>query len=302
MFLPLCIGVVDVESVNNLINTILKKYNVPPWVVPYAMKYARRNPLKTIKFAMSFIETKRKKGAVTSDRVVLPNGLELKLSSLLKVLNATFYEQDMMAKLAKKWAVSPIGYDTRYMQYANELSSIEAKHAVAIKNLIEGIGYKVSEPDKHINEIFEYISTLDTWPKRLVAINIVLRDSYAKAFGLILYKVFYSVSPEYMRAFGKVFSSSESLSQWGFEEAKRTIQEKQMPESEIIEITRNIETRVLKTIDFNMKIAKEAGIEEEVKLLRDIAIVYPFQTLKELGVDINPGKELELVKKLAKKK
>ncbi|MGC8651938.1 MAG: hypothetical protein ACP5UH_01660 [Candidatus Micrarchaeia archaeon] len=290
------------KSASSIISEVFNKYGIPAWIAPYAMKYARRNPLKTVKFAMSFVETKRKKGAVTNGYVVLPNGLRLKLGSLIKVLNAIFYEQDMMARIAKRWATLPVGYDPRYAQYASELSKEEARHSVAIKNLIEGLGYKISEPDARINELFEYISSLDTWQKRLIAVNIVLRDSYAKAFGLILYRVFYAVSPEYMRAFGKVFSETEHFSQWGFEEAKRVIQQKRIPESETLAITREIAAKVLKTIDFNMSIAKEAGIVEEIKLLRDIAIVYPFQTLKELGIAVDPNKELEALKKLPDKK
>jgi len=290
-----------VGSVDSVIKTIFDKYSIPAWVAPYAMKYARRNPIKTIKFAMSFIDTKRKKGAVANDYVILPNGLKLKISSLVRVLSIVFYEQDLMSKTAKKWSVAPTGYDSKYNEYAKELADAEARHAVAIKNLIEGLGYKVGEPDKHISELFDYISTLDTWQKRLIAVNIVLRDSYAKAFGIILYKVFYAVSPEYMRAFGKVFSETEPYAERGYEEAKRVIHDKMLTDQEVIAIATDISARVLATIDFNMSIAKEAGIEEEVKLLRDIAIVYPFQTMKELGVNVDPGKELEIVKKAAKK-
>ncbi|MEM0149712.1 MAG: hypothetical protein QXW10_02345, partial [Candidatus Micrarchaeaceae archaeon] len=177
------------KSANSLISAVFEKYGIPAWIAPYAMKYARRNPMRTVKFAMSFIETKRKKGAVVNGYVVLPNGLQLRISSLMRVLNIVFYEQDLMAKMAKKWAVAPSGYDSKYTKYADELSIAEAKHAVAIKNLIEGLGYKVGKPDKHICELFDYIGTLDTWQKRLIAVNIVLRDSYAKAFGVILYKV-----------------------------------------------------------------------------------------------------------------
>ncbi|MGC8669545.1 MAG: hypothetical protein ACP5TL_00100 [Candidatus Micrarchaeia archaeon] len=289
------------KGVDTIVNTMLKKYNIPSWITPYAIRYARRNPMRTIKFAMSFIETKRKKGAVTSDYVVLPNGLKLKISSLMRILNAIFYEQDLMSKVAKKWVSSPIGYDKKFNEYAEQFSLAEAKHAVAIKNLIEGLGYKVNEPDPRIIKLFEYIESLDTWQKRLIAVNIVLRDAYAEAFGLILYKVFYSVSPEYMRAFGKVFSKNEDYSKDGYEEAKKVIKEKQLPDEEVINLTRDIALRVLQTIDFNMDVAKEIGIVEEVKLLRDIAIVYPFQTLKELGLNVNPDKELLNIKKLASK-
>ncbi|MGC8496048.1 MAG: hypothetical protein ACP5MX_02475 [Candidatus Micrarchaeia archaeon] len=289
------------DKVNEIIGSILKKYNIPVWVTPYVLKYAKGNPMRTIKFAMSFIETKRKKGAVANGNVILPNGLQLKVSSLIRILNIVFYEQDLMSKVAKKWAMQPAGHDSVYAKYAMELAEAEERHAIAIKNLIEGLGYKIGEPDKQLEALFDYICNLDSWQKRLIAVNIVLRDSYAKAFGVILYKVFYSVSPEYMRAFGKAFKGDEKYAERGYNEAVSVIVNRELSDEEIIGLTRDILVRVLRTIDINMSIAKEAGIEEEVKFLRDIAILYPFQMLKELGVAINPDKELEEVKKQVSK-
>ncbi len=284
------------ESARSLIKGIMKKYNIPDWVEPYALKYARHNPLKTVKFALSFIETRRKKGAVANGYVLLPNGTRMKLDTLIRLLNIIFYEQDLMAKVAKRWANTPVGYDSKYSKYANEFSEAEAKHAIAIKNLIEGLGYKVGEPDKGIEELFDYIGSLDTWYKRLIAVNIVLRNAYAKAFGEILYKIFYSVSPEYMRAFRKVFSENEYHAAWGAEETRRIIREHLLSDSEVIGIAEEIVKRVLATIDFNMYIAKSAGVEYEVKFLRDISILYPFETLKEMGVKVDPDEELKRVK------
>ncbi|MGC8687402.1 MAG: hypothetical protein ACP5RM_01730 [Candidatus Micrarchaeia archaeon] len=289
------------DKVNEIIGSILKKYNIPVWVTPYVLKYAKGNPMRTIKFAMSFIETKRKKGAVANGNVILPNGLQLKVSSLIRILNIVFYEQDLMSKVAKKWAMQPAGHDSVYAKYAMELAEAEERHAIAIKNLIEGLGYKIGEPDKQLEALFDYICNLDSWQKRLIAVNIVLRDSYAKAFGVILYKVFYSVSPEYMRAFGKAFKGDEKYAERGYNEAVSVIVNRELSDEEITGLTRDILVRVLRTIDINMSIAKEAGIEEEVKFLRDIAILYPFQMLKELGVAINPDKELEEVKKQVSK-
>mgnify|MGYP001626437922 CR=1 FL=1 len=289
------------DKVNEIIGSILKKYNIPVWVTPYVLKYAKGNPMRTIKFAMSFIETKRKKGAVANGNVILPNGLQLKVSSLIRILNIVFYEQDLMSKVAKKWAMQPAGHESTYAKYAMELAEAEERHAIAIKNLIEGLGYKIGEPDKQLEALFDYICNLDSWQKRLIAVNIVLRDSYAKAFGVILYKVFYSVSPEYMRAFGKAFKGDEKYAERGYNEAVSVIVNRELSDEEITGLTRDILVRVLRTIDINMSIAKEAGIEEEVKFLRDIAILYPFQMLKELGVAINPDKELEEVKKQVSK-
>ncbi|MGI0134406.1 MAG: hypothetical protein ACREBW_05560, partial [Candidatus Micrarchaeaceae archaeon] len=168
-------------------------------------------------------------------------------------------------------------------------------------NLIEGLGYKVGERPKELAQVFDYIKSLDTWPDRIIATNVILRDSYAKTFGFIFYKVFYPVAPEFMRSFGKAFTDANDEAMWGVQESKRLIGKGAVDERRLIELAHDITVRIAKSIDANIKLAKEAGIETEAKLLRDIAVAYPFQNLLEMGLDVDVEREVKSVDKEAAK-
>jgi hypothetical protein len=285
--------------IDKLVDPVLKRYGVPEWVKPYAIRYVRKNPANTVKFAASFVDIKRKRGEVTKEYVRLPNGLEFKMDHIMHVLNLFFYGEESMMRVAEAWAKSRAEPEPGYVAYFMEMGAADAKHARAVKNLIEGLGRKLEKPQREIIEVFDYVAKLEPWHDRMIATEVVLRDSYAKAFGLVFYKIFYPASPEFMRSFGKAFAEPTAGSAWGAAKAREIIGNKLVPEEHVMEISRGILARILKSIDANMDLAKASGIENEAKLLTDIAIAYPFHTLAELGVEMDIDKEITGVRREA---
>jgi hypothetical protein len=290
--------------IDKLVDPVLERYGIPEWIKPYVLRYVRSNPANTVKFAASFIDVKRKKGEVTSEYIRLPNGLKFKIDHVLRLLNLVFYGEESMARIAKAWSEgrSDPNPNPDYTAHFREMSASDAKHARAIKNLIEGLGRKLDKPQEELVEVFDYVSKLESWPERVIATEIILRDSYAKSFGLIFYKVFYPVSPEFMRSFGKAFLDSGSGSEWGAAEARKIISGGLVPEDRIVELTREVLVKILNSIDANMRLAVISGIENEARLLSDIAIAYPFQNLSQLGVKIDIPGEIKRVKRAAAKR
>ena len=239
----------------------------------------------------------------TSDYIRLPNGLKFKIDYVLRLLNLVFYGEESMARIAKSWSESRSdpNPNPNYTAHFRDMSVSDAKHARAIKNLIEGLGHKLDKPQEELVEVFDYVSKLESWPERVIATEIILRDSYAKSFGLIFYKVFYPVSPEFMRSFGKAFSDVNSGSEWGNDEARKIIEGGLISEDRLIELTREVLVKISKSIDANMRLAITSGIENEAKLLSDIAIAYPFQNLAQLGVVIDIPSEIKRLKRAAAK-
>ncbi|HVC58334.1 MAG TPA: hypothetical protein VND15_02565 [Candidatus Acidoferrales bacterium] len=284
-----------------LVETTLRKYGVPEWVDPYVHKYLKSNPVSVVKFATSFIDTKRKKGEVTKKYVRLPNGTTFGMDSIIHLLNLFYYGEDRMVGIYKDWSENSTEHNAEYSARFAAMMPLKAKHARAIKNMMEGLGKRpeAKEP-KEIKEVFDYIGSLKAWNDRILATNVVLRGSYANVFGTIFFKVFYPVSPEFMRSLGKAFETDAIDNEWGFEEARKIIADGLVPEERILQLARELTARVLLSIEANMKFAKKAKIPKELELLRDIAVANPFHTLKELGLEIDVDKEVKMVASVAK--
>lgn len=279
-----------------LVDSTLQKYEVPDWVKPYVYKYVKENPLVAVKYAISLIDVKRKKGEVTKTYVRLPNGTEFKIDAILKLLNLFYYGEENIAKLERHWATHPMDRNAEYERHYLEMSEIDLKYTRAIKNLTEGLGHGVGEEQQSITNVFEYISKIESWQQRVIATGIILRFSYAKTFGAIFYRVFYPVSPEFMRSFGKAFRIKGSPERWDFEEAARIIKNNNIDKEEVLELTREVLARILMSIEANIKLAREMKLEKEVKMLADISVAYPFQQLSELGFKLNVDEEVKQVK------
>ncbi len=278
-----------------IVGKALDKYNVPDWVRPYIFKHAMTHPVSAVKFALSFIDTKRKKGEVTKEYVRLPNGLRIRMAYILRVLNLLYCGEERMAEMYAVWSMRSSEPNQAYSEHFHNTATADKRHARAIKNLIEGLGYKIGDTPKEIMDVFDYVESMKSWNDRIIAAAIVLRGAYASAFGIMFYKVFYPAAPEFMRNFRKAFQDSEAL--WECEEAIRIIHGDEMQDDHVLELTRNILSRVLYSISANMQMATKSGIEPEVKLLSEIAIAYPFHALKEMGVDVDINKEVENIKR-----
>ncbi len=127
--------------------------------------------------------------------------------------------------------------------------------------------------------------------------NIIIKSTYGTAFGMMFYKVFYFVMPEYMRSFGKAFDYQGEEIEWGFEEAKRIISEKCINEGRLIEMSERILTLISKTINSEMLFADEAGITREAELLKKVALAYPLHIYSDLGINIDIEGELKKIYK-----
>ena len=202
-----------------------------------------------------------------------------------------------MAKMYGLWSERAAEPNHTYSEHFYNTAATDDRHARAIKNLIEGLGYKIGDAPKELMDVFDYVERMDSWNDRIIAAAIVLRGAYANAFGIMFYKVFYPASQEFMRSFGKAFKDSEAS--WECDEAMHIIHEGIVPEDHVLELTRSILLRVAYSISANMQMATRSGIEPEIKLLSEIAVAYPFHTLRELGIDVDVKKEVNNIKRSA---
>ena len=279
-----------------LVDSAMAKYNVPEWVRPYASKYVKGNPIASVRFAISLVDTKRRKGEVTKDNVKLPNGKSFRVESILKVLSLFFYGEDMIAHIERAWSGKSLIRNAEYEKCFYDMSELDAKYARAIKNLAEGLGGRVGERHDSLARTFDYISKTEDWNSRVFVTGLVLRYAYARTFGSVFYKVFYPVAPEFMRSFGKAFSSKNGKASWDTEEAERLVRSGAIERERVLELARETLARILWSIDANTRLAKELSMEKEVALLSEISIAYPFHRLSELGVRLDVKEEIELVR------
>ncbi|MCL5092471.1 MAG: hypothetical protein M1364_02300 [Candidatus Marsarchaeota archaeon] len=285
------------DVISAVVDPLLKKYGIPVWVKPYLKEYVKSDPVNAIKRATSFIDVKRKKGQVTNNSVVLPNNTAFKTESVVGIVSLFFYGEERSVQIAEKWSSKPDYLNKEYVKHFSEMVEIEKRHLRAIKNLLEGLGHKPLPPSETVKEVFDYIENLQDWNERLVAMNIIIKSTYGTAFGMMFYKVFYFVMPEYMRSFGKAFDYQGEEIEWGFEEAKRIISEKCINEGRLIEMSERILTLISKTINSEMLFADEAGITREAELLKKVALAYPLHIYSDLGINIDIEGELKKIYK-----
>lgn len=278
------------------IDGALEKYGLPKWIKPYAYSYIKSDPLGAIKKARSFLDVGRKKGEVTGKYVKLPNGMTLDKYMVEHLLTLFYYAEERMSDVSNKWAEDRSGED--YSKYFSAHSVEEAKKARALKNLMEGLGLKLGEAPKEMSEVFNYLESITDWRQRIIAKEIVLRDSYAKTFGFVFYKAFYPVSPEFMRMLVKVFEKSEEI-RISEDEIKKIISEAESDQKTLM-TAEELLARIYCSIQANMQIAKKAKLDKEVALLRDISIAYPLHTFEELGMNIDIKSEIKNITETAK--
>ena len=288
-------------TLDGLIDPVLQKYSIPMWVKPYVYDYVRKDPINAIKRATSFIDVKRKKGVVTNSYVQLPNSIMFKMSSIIHMLSLFLYGTERTAKIAKAWSAKPDMKYRNYVDYYAGMVEVEERHARATLNLIEGLGFKPREPTKEVVAVFDYLNGIMDWSKRIIATDLILRSSYGDAFGLVFYKVFYFVMPEFMRSFGKAFTETEEQNKWGIKEAERVIAEHKVDNNQLLEMSIELLCRIEKSINAEMPLADEAGIKKEAKLLKRISIAYPLHRLESLGAVSNVSKTEKEITSKAKK-
>jgi len=286
---------------DSVIDSLLQKYGIPTWVKPYVYDYVKKDPLNAIKRATSFIEVKRKRGVVTNSYVQLPNSTTFKMSSIIHMLSLFLYGTERTAKIAKAWSAKPDPRHASYVDYYASMVEVQERHARATRNLIEGLGHKPEEPTKEVMAVFDYVSNIAEWNKRIVATDLIVRSSYGDAFGQVFYKVFYFVMPEFMRSFGKAFTETESQSEWGIKEVERVVAGNEIDHDQLLEMSMEILCRIERSIDAEMHLADQAGIKKEAGLLKRIAIAYPLHKLEALGFIVNVSKTEKEIESRARK-
>ncbi len=287
---------------NGLISAAMKRYRVPDWIAPYIYRYAKQSDLFTIRRAINFINVRRKKGVLTGRQVRLPNGVTFDIKTVSHILNQFYYGVDAEARISEGWSAEYTDYDhANFTKHYKELAELRRKHARALKNMIEGLGHKIDGPSKGVERVFNTIAELDEWPDRLIATEIILRDSYARPFGFIFYKVFYPVSPEFMRSLGKLFAKKDDGYSWAESEIRRVVGEGALTSEHIIGLAERILAEIYRSIESEMPLARRSKVEAETMLLRDVSVAYPLHTLKELGVELDIDAEMRKIARIGKK-
>ncbi|MCL4389299.1 hypothetical protein M1397_01655 [Candidatus Marsarchaeota archaeon] len=285
----------------SLVSAAMRKYGVPEWLSPYIYKYAKKSNIGTIKQAIGFINVRRKKGQLTKSHVILPNGIKFDIKAVLHILNQFYYGVSETGKIAEEWARDPsINNTVDISNHFREIAEARAKHARAVRNMIEGLGGAIGEPAADIRKIFTDVRRIDDPVERLLATDIIIRDAYSRPFGFIFYKVFYPVSPEFMRSLGKLFVSENSTAAFSEGLIAEKLKKGEIDSGKIMDTSRGLLWLIYKSIEAELPLAKKVGIEPEAMLLRDISIAYPLHTLQSIGIDIDIDKEMKRIAKFEK--
>ncbi|MCL5102193.1 MAG: hypothetical protein M1544_02450 [Candidatus Marsarchaeota archaeon] len=277
---------------NILIDKAMKRYGVPEWVKPYIYAYIKSDPINAVKQGISFVDVKRKRGRISGSSVELPNSTKFDIADVIQIVGLFYNGEEEGIKLLSEWSKEPYGFEgKRYSEHFAALATIEERHLRAIRNMLEGLGKKSVPESESIKALFQKVRDVKDWKERIVAYDLILKTAYGGAFGSIFYKVFYPVMPEYMRSFGKAFSSDDKEVKWGKEEADRIISSGEITNERLMELFGTIIPQIVHTVDANMDIAKRAGIFREVNLLKEIAIAYPMHLAADAGAKIDADKE-----------
>lgn len=269
-----------------LVDRAMDRYGVPRWARPYVYKYVSRNKVDLVKTAISFVGFGRKKGQITSEYAILPNGRKFPMKSIIKLVGIFFHGEQRLADLEMHWAkVHGIGNPEYEKGYA-ELADLDYKGARAMKNLMGGLNYKIPDDNHTFDALFNRMEELESWEERILASGIIMDYCYIKPFAGMFMRVFYPVVPEFMRNFGKAFTSKEAKERWDLLEARKLVATGKISKERAADLSKELLALVNRSIDNNMPIAKELGILEEISLLKEISYAYPVQVLKELGVEI----------------
>lgn len=274
-----------------LVDSAMDRYGVPEWARPYVYKYVSRNKVDVVKAAIAMVGFGRKKGRITDDYAILPNGMKFGMQSIVKLLGIFFHGEHRLADLESYWAGSHAVGNPEYEAGYAALAESDYKGARAVKNLVEGLKYRMPEDNGSLDRLFGRLSRLESWEERIFASGIILNYCYTKPFAGMLMRVFYPIAPEFMKSFGKAFTLKERSERWDLLEARRLVSTGRISSERAIELKDELLPLVSKSIDSNMMIAKELDIKDEISLLKEIALVYPVRVMSELGINTSPDSE-----------
>ena len=272
-----------------LVDKAMDRYEVPEWARPYVYKYVKRNRVQVVRAAIGLVGIGRKKGQITEDYAILPNGMKFRMESIIKLLGIFFHGEHRLADLESYWASNHAIGNPEYEKGYLELADTDYKGARAMKNLLEGLRRKMPEDNGTLDQLFGRLSRLESWEERVFASGIILNYCYMKPFAGMFMRVFYPIVPEFMRNFNKAFTLKESKERWDLIEARRLVSTGKIPKERAVALSGELLELVSKSLDSNMAIARELGAKEEISLLKEVALAYPIHVLHELGIDAAPS-------------
>ncbi len=276
------------------VDAVLKAYGFPPWLKPYLVRYMDSSDKDLVRHSIAFLKYGRKKGAITAKEVRLPNGSVFYKDDIVHLLNLFYYGEERIGQISGAWARSSDGnkYHADYFKFMQQL---EEKRARAIKNFVLGLGHKMGEPSKELISVFDYVESIADWNERMVAKRILLGLSYVNPIGEVFYRVFYPVSSEFLRPLANVFINKNESENEGTRIAEAAVREGKIEEARLLQLSEDVLVKIAKSIKAEMPRAKKAGIGKEAELLMQVAVAHPLYRLRELGVKIEPEKELKKI-------
>ncbi len=279
---------------NKLFDYALKKYNMPVWTKEYILNYLnKKSRIESMKHLMILIN-RRKKPILTKTKIKLPNGSVFEIKDILHIISLFYFGEMLMQKVIEQWLDNRTNIE--YTKHFINILDITEKHEGTIKNLLNGFKYKIEEPPKNIKRVFEYIENTKDCNERIIIIGIILQDAYAISFGNIFYKVFFYLSPEYMKLIKQSLNYKISEINWFNNQAKQIIKNKLINENKLISLSENLSILINNSIKSESKFAQKLKIKNEVELIKTIAIAYIFHDLYELNVNINIDIEMKKCK------
>ncbi len=279
---------------NKLFDYALKKYNMPVWTKEYILNYLnKKSKIESMKHLMILIN-RRKKPILTKTKIKLPNGSVFEIKDILHIISLFYFGEMLMQKVIEQWLDNRTNIE--YTKHFINILDITEKHEGTIKNLLNGFKYKIEEPPKNIKRVFEYIENTKDCNERIIIIGIILQDAYAISFGNIFYKVFFYLSPEYMKLIKQSLNYKISEINWFNNQAKQIIKNKLINENRLISLSENLSILINNSIKSESKFAQKLKIKNEVELIKTIAIAYIFHDLYELNVNINIDIEMKKCK------
>lgn len=283
-----------------IVNALLAKYGMPEWVRPYVVRYIRNCTVSEITRARGFVDFGRKKGVQTDDGMVLPNGVRFSNKQICHLLCLFYYAENRISEVSNAWATTSMDRDPQHRRHFADVSEIEAAHARAIKNLVSFVGCReLEDPPQELVDVFDYLAALTDWNERIVAKRLLLNYGYARTFGYVFYKVFYPVSPEFMRSLRAAFRKVPHVQLVGSNQVEAIIRTGLISHRRMLDITENMLSLIARSVDVEMPNAKKAGIEKEVALLRDISIAYPLHILEQYGIRMDIDNEVAKIRRMS---
>ena len=274
------------------LDKVLEKQGIPTWAVGPIVEYlrSRKEKIGTIKSLLAIISS-RKKPVLTKTTIKLQNGMEFKIKDILYVVSLFYFGEAMMHRILEKWMQEKSKPALEYTLHFQQLLDITDTHKNAIKNLLDGMDYNLVAPPQHIKAVFDAVEHVSNWDERIFVIGFLLRNTYDASFGAVFYKIFYKISPEYMKLVSAALDYKADEAKWFEAKSVSIISENKISPNKVIELTHSIVFLINKSIKKEMSRARKMHIYSEIDLLRRIAIAHVFTELSNFVPGIDANKE-----------